>query len=374
MRRMQKYDLVVVGAGIVGLGHALAAARRGKKVAVIERDAVANGASVRNFGFVTVNGQEPGETRNRTLRSREVWAEVADAAGIPVLQRGSVFVAQRPEAMAVLQDYVASDMGEGCELWSGEQAMQHLTGLRGSICGALSSPRELRVEARGASAAIARYLQERYDARFTWQTAGLTVEDGRVRHSEGTLEAEAIVIAPGTSVAEFAPEYARQVNLRQCTLQMMRIADPGFRLPSVVMSDLSLLRYGGMACQPSTAKLRARLEAECAAEIREGVHLIVAQSADGSLVIGDSHRYAAQALPFAARELDELILGELRTLFGIDGVQPVERWLGHYAVADVKPVLRHALGPRTRLVSVTNGLGMSTAFALGEETIAELFD
>jgi len=50
------YDLAVVGAGIVGLGCALAAARAGKRVAVIDRDAQANGASVRNFGFVTVTG------------------------------------------------------------------------------------------------------------------------------------------------------------------------------------------------------------------------------------------------------------------------------------------------------------------------------
>lgn len=56
------YDVAVVGAGIVGLAHALAAVRRGKRVVVIDRDARANGASVRNFGFVTVTGQAAGIT------------------------------------------------------------------------------------------------------------------------------------------------------------------------------------------------------------------------------------------------------------------------------------------------------------------------
>ncbi|MGR3782612.1 MAG: FAD-dependent oxidoreductase, partial [Albimonas sp.] len=55
------YDVAVVGAGILGLAHALAAARLGKRVVVIERDAQANGASIRNFGFVTVNGQQAGD-------------------------------------------------------------------------------------------------------------------------------------------------------------------------------------------------------------------------------------------------------------------------------------------------------------------------
>jgi D-hydroxyproline dehydrogenase subunit beta len=51
-----RFDLAVVGAGIIGLATALAAVRRGLRVVVVDRDAQANGASVRNFGFITVTG------------------------------------------------------------------------------------------------------------------------------------------------------------------------------------------------------------------------------------------------------------------------------------------------------------------------------
>lgn len=53
----RKFDVAIVGAGICGLAHALAAARRGKRVVVVDRDRQANGASIRNFGFVTITGQ-----------------------------------------------------------------------------------------------------------------------------------------------------------------------------------------------------------------------------------------------------------------------------------------------------------------------------
>ena len=87
---MPIYDLAIAGAGIVGLAHAHAAAKRGKRVVVIDRDAQANGASVRNFGFVTVTGQEAGDCWTMARQSRDIWAEVAEKAGIAIVQRGMV--------------------------------------------------------------------------------------------------------------------------------------------------------------------------------------------------------------------------------------------------------------------------------------------
>ena len=369
---MASFDLVVVGAGIVGLAHALAAALRGLRVVVLERDACANSASVRNFGFVTVTGQDAGATRRRALRSREVWAEVAKDAGIEVHQRGAVIVAQRAAAFSVLQEFAAGPMGEGCELWDAATLRARMPQSNARALGALSSSHELRVEARDALPALARWLEDHHGVVFAWNTTALGFDGTTLTHSAGKLAASAIVIAPGAAVAAFAPDLGRRVNLRQCKLQMMRLANPGFALPGVVMSDLSLARYEGFASQPSAARLKSQLERECGAALGAGVHLIVAQASDGSIVVGDSHHYAGHADPFTSTAVDALILDEYRALFG-DPPAVLERWAGYYPVADVRPVLSEELAPRVQLVSVTSGTGMSTAFAIGEETIERLF-
>jgi len=51
--------ILIVGAGILGLSHAFAAAKRGLKVQVFERSATPLGAAVRNFGMALVTGQPP---------------------------------------------------------------------------------------------------------------------------------------------------------------------------------------------------------------------------------------------------------------------------------------------------------------------------
>ena len=352
---MATFDLAVVGAGIVGLAHALAAARRGLRVVVLERDARAASASVQNFGFVTVSGQEERVTRPRALRSRETWLEVAEAAGIEVHQRGTSVIARRPEALRVLEEFAGGPMGAGCEI-------REKT---------LWSPHELRVEARDALPRIAAWLEEHHGVVFAWGITVKSVDTSVVHHSAGELRADAIVVAPGAGLAAFAPEAAARVKLRICKLQMLRLADPGVRLPGVVMSDLSLLRYEGFAHQPSASHLRARLERDCPRELEHGVHLIVAQANDGTLVVGDSHHYFAT--PDAARstEVDGLILGELKTLLDVEP-RVIDRWLGFYPVTDAGPMVSEPLAPRVRLV-VTSGTGMSTAFAIGEETVDALF-
>lgn len=368
---MDKYDLAVVGAGIVGLAHALAAARLGKRVVVIDRDAQANGASVRNFGFITVTGQQRGAPWRRALRTRDVWEEVAPQAGIAVEQRGLTMVARRPEARDLLAAFLETEMGEGCELLSPAQALARLSQLTGEVAGALISPHDLRVESRLAVPRLAAWLEAAHGVAFLRGATVQALETGRVVTSRGVVAAEAAVVCPGDDLTGLYPELIAAHGVQRCRLQMLRLADPGFRLPSAVMSDLGLVRYLGYADLPQAAAVRARLETEQPQHLADGVHLIVVQSADGTLVVGDSHHYAATPEPFLSQAVDDLILDEYARVLGAP--PPVlERWTGTYA-SSAGHILIEAPEPGVRLVMVTSGNGASTAFGLAEEVIGDLY-
>ncbi len=370
----RSYDLAVVGSGIVGLASALAAARRGKRVVVIDRDAQANGASVRNFGFITITGQERGDMWARAKRSRDVWVEVAEAAGIDMIHRGLIMAVRRPESMVLLEAFLQTEMGQGCEILDAKALKADHGYLAGSeLLGGLWSPHEVRVESRQAIPAVAAWLDDHHGVTFMRQTAVVGVETGKVVTTKGVIEADCVAVCPGDDLISLFPERVAAYGVTRCKLQMLRLADPGFRLSGAVMSDLGLVRYAGYAALPQAHAVRARLEAEQAAQLANGIHLIVVQSADGSLVVGDSHHYGPTPDPFASEAVDQLILDEYEAVFGLSAPPVQERWTGTYASASDRTVLIDQPCQDVRLVMVTTGAGASTGFALGEEVVNELF-
>ena len=368
-----RYDLAVVGAGIVGLAHAWAAAG-GQRVIVIDRDARANGASIRNFGFITVTGQARGQVWRLAVRSRDVWAEVAAAAGIAIAHRGLILTLRRPESVAVAEAFLRTEMGDGCRLLNGAQLLASHPGVAGrGALGALVSPHELRVESREALPLLAAWLATSLGVDFLTGAAVLGVSPPRIETSRGEVRARRAVVCPGDDFTSLFAERLGRYGLTRCRLSMLRLASPGFAWPAGVMSDLGLVRYAGYATLPEAAALKARLEAEQPRHFAHGVHLIAVQSADGSLVVGDSHHYDDLPAPFAPAEAEALILDEFRQATGLEPPAVVERWTGTYAVAAERTFLIDAPSPDVRLVLVTAGCGASIAFGLAERTLADFY-
>ncbi len=362
------YDLVVVGAGIIGLAHAYLAARAGLRVCVVERDGQATGASIRNFGFITVTGQQRGEFHTLAQRTATVWREVAQAFSLPVQHDGLYMCVRRPEAEAVLEAFLKTEMGAGCSLMRPADTGLPLTN---GISAVLHSPHELRVESRDVLPQLARGLTETLGVDIFFSTTVTAAGDGQVATNRGTVHGRRIVICPGDTLGGLYADRMAHYGVKRCKLQMLRLESPGQRLPGAVMSDLGLLRYLGYAELPEAEALKRVITREQPDHLREGVHLIVVQSADGSLVVGDSHDYDNAATPFSHEHVDQLILDEYHHVLGRPPAVR-DRWIGTYAVAPDRQFFIDTPAPDTRLVVVTCGAGASSSFALAEKTLTDL--
>jgi FAD dependent oxidoreductase TIGR03364 len=328
---------------------------------------------VRNFGFVTATGQERGTAWARARRTCAIWEEVAQQANISILQRGLWMTTRRPEALPVLEAFLKTEMGEGCKILS-RAAARACCGeiVNDQVQAVLCSSIDLRVESREAIPKIAAWLAARLGVVFLRQTTVLSAAPPRIETSRGVVEAGAVVVCPGDDMVSLYPERIAKYQVSRCKLQMLRLADPGFRFPSPLMSDLGLIRYPGYSALAEAAPLRARLEAEQGEHLEHGIHLIVAQSADGSLIVGDSHHYAATPDGFADERIDQLILDEFAAATGRSAPAIRERWIGTYAAAD-RTMFMDVPARNVRLVMITSGSGASTGFAIGEEVVTDLF-
>nr|WP_226858774.1 FAD-dependent oxidoreductase [Diaphorobacter aerolatus] len=233
-------------------------------------------------------------------------------------------------------------------------------------------PHELRIESRTAIPRLAAWLQESKGVDFRFGEAVTAIETPRVRTTCGEYFAERVAVCTNASPGGlFAPVWEEH-GVRQCQLQMLRVRpQPGFELQGSVMGDLSLIRYEGYAALSASQALKVQLQQEEAASLEHGIHLIVVQSADGTLVVGDSHHYGAAMQPFASDEVDALILRHLRETLHLTQAQVVERWVGQYPSSSAVPCIVHAPSDSVRAVTVTGGSGASTALGLAEEVFAD---
>jgi D-hydroxyproline dehydrogenase subunit beta len=388
-----EFDLVVAGAGVVGLAHAAEGLRRGLRVAVVERDAFARGASVRNFGHGCVSGQAGAALGYATV-ARERWLELGALAGFYAEPTGTVVVARSPEELAVLGELAAAGTVAVEELDVDGVLARVPVGSR-SLVGGAFLPWDVRVDPREAVGAIARWLAAE-GVTFFWRTAALGAGDGVLRTGRGELAAPAIVLATGHDLDVLHPEIAERAGIRRCALQMLRVTAPRgpvgadqarfeptrsesaglgpARFGPGVLTGLSLLRYAGFAGCPSLPALRARFEAERPDLLVADVNLMFTQLPGGDLLIGDTHERAVTHDPFHPERLDDLLLAETADLLGVAGTElrVRERWRGYYATAPDREFLVEAPSEGVRVVAVTTGIGMTTCHGLAAEVIADL--
>ncbi|MFJ9083000.1 TIGR03364 family FAD-dependent oxidoreductase [Streptomyces sp. NPDC102384] len=364
-------DLVVVGAGIVGLAHAFEAVRRGLSVTVVERDRRPVGASVRNFGHCCVTAQR-GELLDLALRSRTGWVDAAKSAGLWAPEAGALVVARSATELAVLEE-LRDERGTDAVRMRTRDEVGEALGRSAEGCADLAGgallPADLRVDPREAAPRLADWLAEQPGVTITWGTNVVGVESGTVHTSRGPVHGDRILLCVGHDLDRLYPAEAEAHGIERCRLSMARVAAPdAFRTDSAVLTATSMLRYDGFTAMPSADRLRAEVTAHSPELLDVVANVMFTRLPDGTVLVGDSHAYDATEIPFQDEATTELLLREASRVLGVPSVRVTERWQGVYASSARGPLLVRDVAPGVRALSVTSGIGMTLSFGLAEAT------
>ncbi len=116
---------MVVGAGVIGAACALAAARAGLSVTLVDRGPVAAGTSSACEGNLLVSDKPPGPELALAQHSLQCWREVADyiteawgppAGGFELVAKGGLVVAEHESGMAGLRAIAAAQRASGVDV------------------------------------------------------------------------------------------------------------------------------------------------------------------------------------------------------------------------------------------------------------------
>ncbi|GGE92405.1 TIGR03364 family FAD-dependent oxidoreductase [Mycetocola zhadangensis] len=372
-----QYDVAIVGSGIVGLGAALAATRRGLSVIVIDRSAEILGASVRNFGHLCFTPQS-GIARTFAAASRELWLQLAVDAKLEVRRTGTFVVARHLDELEVLGDLAARRAGSQALSSGSEQPeVELLTSAEiegrvpvapGSTVGGAHLGLDLQVNPRDAVHTIAAHLAER-GVEFLPRTAVTAVRSGRVETTRGIIHAGIVVVAVNADIDQLYPDVAERVGIRRCGLDMLRV-NAGLRFPLAgpLLTGWSLLRYSAFTRFPAAGRIRERLHAQHPYLAALDLNQMYTQQPDGSLIVGDTHYRGDAIAPFQDERAAAALLDITAELFGTPRPRVLERWQGVYASGPDEYLIEQ-VEPGVHLAAATTGIGMTTGLGLAEHVV-----
>ncbi|TLX04289.1 FAD-binding oxidoreductase [Rhizobium sp. MHM7A] len=245
-------DAVVIGGGIVGVFAAYYLARRGLKVALVEKGLVGAEQSSRNWGWCRQQNRDARELPMST-KSLDLWERFATETGEDTGFRrcGLLYLSNSEEELsgwARWRDFARS-VGVTTHMLSGAEATERGRATGAPWKGGVFSPTDGTADPANAAPAVARaILKLGGTVHQSCAARGVDVEGGRVSGvvtEHGTIRTKVAILAGGA----WASSFCRQLGIRfpQASIRSSILAvSPGANgLPDALhTSAVSVTRRG----------------------------------------------------------------------------------------------------------------------------------
>lgn len=337
----RSFDVAVIGAGIVGAACALEFARAGMRIAIIERNAVASGATGAAMGHVVVMDDSPAQLALTTF-SQSLWRKLGPTlpASVEYYRPGTIWIASDNDEMTEVRRKFENYRGHGipCELLDSQALAEAEPKLRQRLTGGLlvvndavlypyRAAEHLIAEAQTAGAMLmtGHSVVNASDGR-------ITLDNGEVRYA-GTIVNAAGALARGITGGIPIRKRKGHLILTECY--------PGYARHQLV--ELGYLRSAHASETDSVAfNVQPRLS--------------------GHLLIGSSRQYRAEDPAIDQHILDAMMERAAFFMPGLPSLKAIRSWTGFRAATpDKLPLIGSTEDPTVLLATGHEGLGITTS-------------
>ena len=379
------FDVVVVGAGILGTFHAYHAAELGKKVLLIEKDPFPVQATVRNFGQIVPSGMA-GAWFNYGLYSSQLFKKIQSEYDISIRQNGSVYIASNADEQQLIHELKQQMDEKNYEstLITQSQCLQKWPALSSSYCReGLHFPQELSAEPNTLIYKLLFYITRKFPSlRYYTQTAvvGCAVKNGKVNlttNKNETFTCDDAIICNGSEFEFLYPELFRASGIVVSKLHMLKtIPYPEAGLDGNILTGLTIRRYESFKECPSYSKIETPPELQ---ELTKwGIHILFKKAIDGSIILGDSHEYAPggeiEKLGFELNQhINDLMLKEAARIVNMGELKIATSWAGYYSQHAEKDIVEIDLDKKIHIRTAIGGKGMTSSAGYSKKSIDKIF-
>ncbi len=381
-----KYDVIVVGGGVLGTFHAYHALKLGLKVCLVEKDAYPKGATTQNFGQVVPSGMNI-KWQKYGRESLRIYKEIQSLFDITIRQNGTIYLASNEEEEQLLVELRAINRNnEYCsKMLTHTECLSQYPGLKANYVKAgLYFPEEVTVEPRTMIHRLQSYLVEYMNLEILRHFSVIHCEsiNGNIEvHSSKNqkLIGEKVIVCNGNDFKTLYPEIFENSDLEVSKLQMMQTRpQENFTLKGSILTGWSIRRYEAFAECPSYQTVKAN-EPQDGLQKKWGVHILFKQAFDGSVILGDSHQYAdANRIDDLGFDLDmgidNFMLQEAKKIFQLPNYDIQRRWYGMYSQCKTKDIFNTTIDKNIHIVTGIGGKGMTGSAGYSKKNISKIFN
>ena len=386
MSNMQKYDLIIVGGGILGLSHAYHALLKKKKVLLLEKNSQALGASIRNFGQIVPSGFSA-QWQSYGRSSVQHYLDIAKQADISIRQEGSIYIASDDDEIQLIEELHQINRSNDyhSQLLTADECIGRYPNLSKDYCkAALFFPAEINADPQNTIPAITLFLVKNLglDVAYNRNIIDVYTNSHEViafDHQGDKWLADQLILCNGDEFSTLFPELFADSDITLVKLQMMETIPQkaAIQIPGSILTGWTIRRYESFQECPSYYATKAK-EDEQDFQRRFGIHILFKQTADGSVILGDSHEYAH------VTSRDELRLFETNEVINRFMVSTASEimymdykiartWIGCYSQCKSGEIFHRTVDDRIHIVTAIGGKGMTGSLGWAEEHINKLF-